>query len=172
MEPPAAVRLAGIITPALLMPRPHRSNTKADRRRRGTPGLGPPYLRDGHRQPDAGLFFGDGLAGDVPAAVALARGMEDDGADIIDVGAESTRPGSAPVSAEAEAARLLPALEAICAAVSIPVSVDTYKARVAQQAVDAGAAMINDVWGLLADGAMAPTIAAAGCAGHPDAQPA
>ena len=107
-------------------------------------------------------FSGDGLAGDVAAAVALARRMESDGADIIDVGAESTRPGSAPISAEAEAARLLPALEAICAAVTIPVSVDTYKARVAQQAVDVGAAMVNDVWGLLADGAMAPTVAAAG----------
>ncbi len=107
-------------------------------------------------------FSGDGLAGDAEAAAALARQMEVDGADIIDVGAESTRPGSAPISAEAEAARLLPALAAICAAVRIPVSVDTYKARVAQQAIDAGASIVNDVWGLLADGAMAPVIAAAG----------
>ena len=107
-------------------------------------------------------FSGDGLAGDAEAAAALARQMEVDGADIIDVGAESTRPGSAPISAEAEAARLLPALATICAAVRIPVSVDTYKARVAQQAIDAGASIVNDVWGLLADGAMAPVIAAAG----------
>ena len=107
-------------------------------------------------------FSGDGVAGDVDAAVALARRMEADGADIIDVGAESTRPGSAPIAAEAEAARLLPALEAICGAVSIPVSVDTYKSSVARRAMAAGAAMVNDVWGLLADGAMAPTIAAAG----------
>ena len=107
-------------------------------------------------------FSGDGLAGDVPAAVALARQMEADGADIIDVGAESTRPGSAPISAEAEAARLLPALEAICEAVKIPVSVDTYKARVAQRAIAAGAAIVNDVWGLLADGAMARVVADAG----------
>ena len=88
--------------------------------------------------------------------------MEDDGADIIDVGAESTRPGHAPISAEAEMARLLPALEAICAAVRIPVSVDTYKARVARPAIAAGASLVNDVWGLLADGAMAPVIARAG----------
>ena len=107
-------------------------------------------------------FSGDGLAGDAPAAVALARQMEADGADIIDVGAESTRPGSAPISAEAEAARLLPALEAICRAVNIPVSVDTYKARVAQRAIAAGAAMVNDVWGFLADGAMARVVADAG----------
>ena len=107
-------------------------------------------------------FSGDGVAGDPAAAVALAREMEADGADIIDVGAESTRPGSAPIAAEVEAARLLPALSAICDSVNIPVSVDTYKARVAQRAIAAGAAMVNDVWGLLADGAMAPVIAAAG----------
>lgn len=107
-------------------------------------------------------FSGDGLAGNVAAAAALARRMEAEGADIIDVGAESTRPGSAPISAEAEAARLLPALEAICEAVNIPVSVDTYKARVAQLAIGAGAVIVNDVWGLLADGAMARVVAAAG----------
>ena len=107
-------------------------------------------------------FSGDGLAGDVDAAVALARRMAAAGADIIDVGAESTRPGSAPISAAAEARRLLPALAAICAAVPIPVSVDTYKASVARQALAAGAAMINDVWGLRTDPALAPLVARAG----------
>ena len=112
-------------------------------------------------------FSGDGLAGagsasDLDAAVALARRMEADGADLIDVGAESTRPGSAPISAELEAARLLAPLSAICRAVSIPVSVDTYKARVARQAIAAGAAMVNDVWGGLADPQMAPLAAQAG----------
>ena len=106
-------------------------------------------------------FSGDGLADDVDAAVALARHMEADGADIIDVGAESTRPGGQPISAGSEIARLIPALSAICEAVSIPVSVDTYKSPVARRAVDAGASMVNDVWGCLADGAMARTIAAA-----------
>ena len=107
-------------------------------------------------------FSGDGLADDPHAAVALAQRMEADGADIIDVGAESTRPGSQPISADVESARLLPALSAICEAVSVPVSVDTYKAAVARRAVDAGASVINDVWGCLADGAMAPFIASAG----------
>jgi dihydropteroate synthase len=107
-------------------------------------------------------FSGDGLAGNVQAGVEQARRMEADGADILDVGAESTRPGSAPISASAEAARLIPALKAICRAVDIPISVDTYKASVARQAISAGAAMVNDVWGLLADGNMARVIADAG----------
>ena len=107
-------------------------------------------------------FSDDGLADDPRAAVDLAQRMEADGADIIDVGAESTRPGSQPISAEVEVARLLPALSAICESVNIPVSVDTYKAPVAKRAIDVGASMVNDVWGCLADGAMAPVIAAAG----------
>jgi len=107
-------------------------------------------------------FSGDGLAGDVTAAVNQARRMESDGADMLDVGAESTRPGSTPVSASAEAERLLPALEAICRGVQIPVSVDTYKAPVARRAIAAGASLVNDVWGLLADGNMARVIADAG----------
>ena len=107
-------------------------------------------------------FSGDGLSGDVHAAVELARRMEADEADMLDVGAESTRPGSMPISASAEAERLLPALEAICRAVQIPVSVDTYKAPVARQAIAAGASLVNDVWGLLADGNMARVIAEAG----------
>ena len=107
-------------------------------------------------------FSGDGLSDDPRAAVELAQRMEADGADIIDVGAESTRPGGQPISAAAEMARLLPALSAICESVGIPVSVDTYKASVARRAIAAGASLVNDVWGCLADGAMAPTIAAAG----------
>ncbi len=107
-------------------------------------------------------FSGDGLAGDVNAAVEQAQRMEADGADMLDVGAESTRPGSTPISASAEADRLLPALEAICRAVRIPVSVDTYKAPVARRAIAAGASIVNDVWGLLADGNMARVIADAG----------
>jgi dihydropteroate synthase len=107
-------------------------------------------------------FSGDGLAGDVDAAVALARRMEADGVDIIDVGAESTRPGGAPVPADEELRRLMPALEAICAEVAVPVSVDTYKAVVAARAIEAGAAVINDVWGCLADPDMARVAADAG----------
>ena len=107
-------------------------------------------------------FSGDGLSGDVPAAVNQALRMEAEGADLLDVGAESTRPGSVPVSAATEADRLLPALEAICRAVSVPVSVDTYKAPVARRSLAAGASLVNDVWGLLDDGHMARVIADAG----------
>ena len=107
-------------------------------------------------------FSGDGLAADVDSAVALALQMEADGADIIDIGAESSRPGGSPVSAAEELERLMPGLEAVCAAVKIPVSVDTYKAPVAARAIDAGASIINDVWGFLADGEMARVAADAG----------
>ena len=92
-------------------------------------------------------FSGDGMAGRLEDAVEQALSFEAQGADIIDVGAESTRPGHATVSVEEELSRLLPVLEGIVAAVSIPVSVDTYKPEVARRAVDAGAVMINDVWG-------------------------
>ena len=107
-------------------------------------------------------FSGDGLQGDVPAAVALAQRMEGEGADIIDVGAESTRPGGATVSADEELRRLLPGLEAVCSAVDVPVSVDTYKAVVAERALQAGASVINDVWGLRSDERMARVAADAG----------
>ena len=107
-------------------------------------------------------FSGDGLGADVDSAVTLAVQMEADGADIIDIGAESTRPSASPVSAAEELERLMPGLEAVCAAVKIPVSVDTYKASVAARAIDAGASIINDVWGFLADGEMARVAAGAG----------
>ena len=109
-------------------------------------------------------FSGDGLAGDVSAAVEQAVRMEAEGADIIDVGGESTRPGGEPISAEVECQRLLPALRAIRHAVTIPISVDTYKASVARRAIDAGADMVNDVWGLQADDQMAAVIAESGTA--------
>ena len=107
-------------------------------------------------------FVGDGLGSDVVAAVDQALRFQDEGADILDVGAESTRPGATPLSAEEELGRLLPMLEAIAPKVDIPVSVDTYKARVARRAVEAGAAIINDVWGLKADPALAQVAAETG----------
>jgi len=94
--------------------------------------------------------------------VAQARRFEAEGADLLDVGAESTRPGSAPVDAQEELRRLLPALEAIAAQVRLPISVDTYKAEVARRALQAGACIINDVWGLKADPALAQVAAEAG----------
>ena len=102
-------------------------------------------------------FSGDGLGGDVRAAVELARRFEGEGADFLDLGAESTRPGHRPVPEAEELRRLLPALEAVAARVGIPVSVDTWKSGVARAALAAGARMVNDVWGLQAD----PGIAAA-----------
>ena len=104
-------------------------------------------------------FSGDGLGTDIHAIVEQALRLEEEGADIIDVGAESTRPGSAPVGVEEESARLIPSLEAIRARVQVPVSVDTYKSQVARRALESGATIINDVWGLKADPRMAEVAA-------------
>ena len=104
-------------------------------------------------------FSGDGTGGDVSAAAEQALRLQEEGADLVDVGAESTRPGHRPVSEAEELARLLPALEAIAARVSIPISVDTWKSGVARAALDHGASIINDVWGLKADPLMAEVAA-------------
>ena len=92
-------------------------------------------------------FSGDGLGNRPENALELAIAFESQGADIIDLGAESTRPGHVSISVEEELSRLLPALEKIVARVNLPVSVDTYKVEVARQALTHGAWMINDVWG-------------------------
>ena len=104
-------------------------------------------------------FSGDGLAGDVQAAVDQARRFEEEGADFLDIGAESTRPGHTAVSAADELERLLPPLEAIARRASIPISVDTWKASVASAALESGASIINDVWGLRADPEIAALVA-------------
>ena len=110
---------------------------------------------------DGGRFFG------VDAAVAHAERMVEDGADALDVGGQSTRPGAGePVGAEEEWARIGPVLAALVRRFpEVPVSVDTYRALVARQALDVGAAMINDVTGLLHDGAPMAEIAASSGAG-------
>ena len=110
-------------------------------------------------------FSGDGLgSGDrrVAAAVDLALRFQDEGADILDIGAESTRPGHQQVSSEEELRRLIPALEAVADRVSLPISVDTYKAAVARRGVDAGAVIINDIWGLKAEPQLAQVAAETG----------
>ncbi len=107
-------------------------------------------------------FSGDGIGGDVQAAVEQALRFEAEGADFIDIGAESTRPGHTAVSEAEELARLLPSLEAVAACVSIPISVDTWKSGVARAAMGAGASIINDVWGLKADRAIASVAAETG----------
>ena len=104
-------------------------------------------------------FSGDGLAGDIPAIVELARRFAGEGADLLDIGAESTRPGHQPVDAADELARLLPALEAVAGALSLPISVDTWKAPVARAALSAGAVIVNDVRGLRGDPALAGVVA-------------
>ncbi|MGB6872858.1 MAG: dihydropteroate synthase [Dehalococcoidia bacterium] len=92
-------------------------------------------------------FSGDGLA-DVEEAVAKAERLAFEGADIIDIGGESTRPGSTPISTDEELRRVIPVVEKLAHKISVPLSVDTYKLEVARQALDAGANMINDIWGL------------------------
>jgi dihydropteroate synthase len=93
-------------------------------------------------------FSGDGLGSDTAAALALSRRLVDEGADIIDVGGESTRPESSTVSEDEELSRVIPIIEKLAAEISVPISIDTYKPEVARHALEAGARMINDVWGL------------------------
>jgi dihydropteroate synthase len=92
-------------------------------------------------------FSGDGLDS-VDAAVAQAQRFVTEGVDILDVGGESTRPDSSPIPVDEELRRVIPVLERLTGNVKVPLSVDTYKLDVARQALDAGAEMINDVWGL------------------------
>ncbi len=108
-------------------------------------------------------FSGDGVGDDMGAAVVQALRFEDDGADIIDIGGESTRPpnvyaGAEPVSQEEELRRVLPVIERLSGRLSAPMSIDTRKAGVAAAAVEARAAMVNDVSMLTYDGEMAETV--------------
>lgn len=95
----------------------------------------------------------------IDTALLRAEEMIKDGAAILDIGGESTRPGYTPVSEEEEMERVLPVIEAIKKRFDIPVSVDTYKSQVAEAAILAGADLINDIWGLKADPKMAEVIA-------------
>ena len=105
---------------------------------------------------DGGEFLDPARAAD------LAVALDESGADLLDVGGESTRPGAAPVPAEEELRRVLPVLDRLAGRVRAPISVDTYKVEVAEAALDHGAAMINDVSGLAAGPALASAAAAAG----------
>lgn len=117
-------------------------------------------------------FSSDGLAGSAQAAqdpglvgraVEQAAGFLEQGADILDIGGESTRPGSAPVPVDEELVRVVPVVEAISKAFpKALISVDTYKAAVAEASLDAGAHIVNDVWAGEADAAMLPLVAARG----------
>lgn len=107
---------------------------------------------------DGGLFVSR------EAALAQAKRLVAEGADIVDVGAESTRPGHTPLSANEEWARLEPLLAALVAEAGVPVSIDTYKAETARRALGQGVCVVNDVWGLQRDPDMAPVIAQSGAA--------
>jgi dihydropteroate synthase len=111
-------------------------------------------------------FSGDGVMRTrqwLETAVAQAKAFVADGADILDVGGESTRPGGKPVAAQEEIARVVPAIRAIAAVLpAVAISVDTFKASVAEAALDAGASIVNDVWGLGADPGIAGLIARRG----------
>lgn len=110
-------------------------------------------------------FSGDGLLqGDDWIAQAVARGEAQAaaGAHLLDIGGESTRPGSQPVSLEEELRRVIPVIRELARRVAVPLSVDTYKAEVARQALAAGATIINDVWGLRLDPDMARVAAESG----------
>jgi dihydropteroate synthase len=145
----------------------------------GIPGLptpleiGPSTFRWGERTYVMGIlnvtpdsFSGDGLLASgvedvVAGAVEQARAMAADGADILDVGGESTRPGHEVVGVEDEAARVVPVIRAVRAALpGMPISVDTTKPAVAAAALDAGADLVNDVWGVAADDALSRLAAA------------
>jgi dihydropteroate synthase len=106
-------------------------------------------------------FSDGGVHLDPDAAAAAARGMIEDGAAIVDVGGESTRPGHEPVRLEEELRRVVPVLERLA---GVPVSIDTSKAEVARRALDLGAELVNDVTALRGDAAMAELVAASGAA--------
>jgi len=110
---------------------------------------------------DPDSFSGDGLR-DAESAIAQGKRFAAEGADIIDVGGESTRPGFKPISIDEELGRVMPVIKRLAGELSVPVSIDTYKSEVARQAVAAGARMINDVWELKRDPRLARVAAQAG----------
>ena len=112
-------------------------------------------------------FSGDGLASGedgawIEAAVAQGRRFVAEGAHILDVGGESTRPGSQPVDADEELRRVLPVIRSLVDAVDVPISIDTTKAAVAEAALAAGASIVNDVWGFRLEPRIAEVTARAG----------
>jgi len=101
---------------------------------------------------DGGKYF------DREAAIARAKQIEEEGADIIDVGGESTRPGSEEIPEEEELRRVLPVIEALAPVIKIPISIDTYRSDVARRAIEAGAQIVNDISGFRFDAGMASVV--------------
>lgn len=104
-------------------------------------------------------FSDGGLYNDIDRAVEQAVQLEKQGADIIDIGGESTRPNHLPVSVREELERVIPIIEAVRQHVKVPISIDTYKSQVAQAAIEAGVDIINDIWGAKKDSNMADVAA-------------
>ena len=109
-------------------------------------------------------FSDGGKYNQLDAALKHAEEMAADGADILDVGGESTRPGHEQISVQEEIERVVPVIEKLSARFDIPVSIDTYKSQVASAALEAGAVLVNDIWGLKYDERMADVIAKSGAA--------
>jgi dihydropteroate synthase len=106
-------------------------------------------------------FSGDGIS-NIDTAIAQACRMIEEGADILDIGGESTRPGAEPTSVEEELHRVIPVIERLAPKINVPISVDSYKSEVARRALDAGAAMLNDQWALKKDAGLASLAAERG----------
>jgi len=104
-------------------------------------------------------FSDGGQYNQMDQSLKHAQGLIDEGADILDIGGESTRPGHTQISPEEEIERIAPVIEKIKKEFDIPLSVDTYKSSVAKVALELGADMVNDIWGLKYDGKMAPLVA-------------
>jgi dihydropteroate synthase len=107
---------------------------------------------------DGGVYF------DQDRAIARGKEIEQQGADILDVGGESTRPGGDPVSEDEEMRRVLPVIEKLAGSLRIPISIDTYRSRVAKRALEAGAQIVNDISGFRFDDELAGTVKSAGAA--------
>jgi len=142
---------------------PHRLNTAMEiRARQRVIGLSKRPLLMGIVNVTPDSFFDGGRYLDPQAAMAHALRLVEDGADLLDIGAESTRPGSVPVDEAEESRRLIPVVTAVARAVSVPISVDTSKAVVARAAIDAGAVIVNDVTALRGDPAMVDLVVETG----------
>lgn len=109
-------------------------------------------------------FSDGGKYNNIDMALKHAQSMVEDGADIIDVGGESTRPGYTLISEDEEISRVVPVIEALVKEFDIPVSIDTYKSKVAEAAVQAGSTLVNDIWGFKYDSRMAEVVAQSGVA--------
>jgi dihydropteroate synthase len=121
--------------------------------------LGPRTLVMGILNVTPDSFADDGRRLDADVAIAAAIDMVAAGADIIDIGGESTRPGATPLAADEELDRVLPVLEGLRGRVDVPLSIDTYKAEVAEWALDLGATIVNDISALVRDPALGPVVA-------------